>query len=116
MNDLPFGITWQSVASFLLISLVLAGAGAYATGRALASLWQPFRLALLYVVFLTAGERFLHFALFREPLWAPAWWALDYGLSLAIAALAYYRKRAQQMARQYGFLLLNANQLSEDAD
>ena len=94
----------QRLVSFLLVSLVLAGAGAFATGRALASTWQPFRLAVLYVVLLTTGERFLHFALFQEPIWAPGPCAIDYGLGLAIAALAYYRTRTHQMARQYGFL------------
>jgi hypothetical protein len=98
------GTGWHAVASFLLLSVALAGAGAYATGRALALVWQPFSLALLYVIFLTAGERFLHFALFREPLWALIPCALDYALGLAIAAIAYYRMRARQMARQYGFL------------
>jgi hypothetical protein len=98
------GSGWHAVASFLLLSVALAGAGAYATGRALALVWQPFALALLYVVFLTAGERFLHFALFREPLWAPIPCALDYALGLAVAAIAYYLTRARQKARQYGFL------------
>jgi hypothetical protein len=98
------GSGWQGVASFLLLSLLLAGAGAYATGRALAKVWQKFRLAVLYAVFLTLGERFLHFALFQEPLWAPGPCVFDYALCLAIAALGYYRTRAEQMARQYGFL------------
>jgi hypothetical protein len=90
--------------SFLLLSLALAGAGAYATGRALALSWQPFWHAVIYVILLTAAERFLHFALFREALFAPLACALDYLLGLAAAALAYYRTRARQMARQYGFI------------
>ncbi len=104
MMSFLYGGEPQQLASFLLLSLALAGAGAFATGRALASIWQPFRLAILYVVLLTAAERFLHFVLFQEPLWAPGPCAVDYGLGLAIAALAYYRTRVHQMARQYGFL------------
>jgi hypothetical protein len=104
MMALLFGGTPHGLASFLLLSAGLAGAGAFASGRALALTWQPFWLALFYVVLLTVGERFLHFVLFQEPIWTPGPCALDYGLGLAIAALAYYRTRAHQMARQYGFL------------
>ena len=90
--------------SFLLLSFALAGAGAYATGRALALSWQPFWHAIIYVIFLTLAERFLHFALFREALFAPLACALDYGLVLACAALGFYVTRSRQMVRQYGCL------------
>jgi hypothetical protein len=90
--------------SFLLLSLALAGAGAYATGRALALSWQPFWHAVFYVIFLTAAERFLHLALFREALFAPLACALDYVIGVACAALGFYLTRARQMARQYGCL------------
>ena len=93
-----------AVASFLLLSLAVAGAAALATGRALALTWQPFRLAVFYLVPLTAAERFLHFALFQQTLWQPVPWAVDYAVGLAIAGLAYHHTRARQMARQYGFL------------
>jgi len=104
MMALLFGSAPHGLASFLLLSAALAGSGAFATGRALALTWQPFRLAVFYVILLTAGERFLHFVLFQEPIWTAGACAVDYGLGLAIAALAYYRTRAHQMARQYGFL------------
>lgn len=104
MMTLLFGGDPRQLASFLLVSLVLGGAGAFATGRALASTWQPFYLAVIEAALLTAAERFLHFVLFQEPIAVSPAWAVDYGLLLAIAALAYYRRRAHQMARHYGFL------------
>jgi hypothetical protein len=105
-----YGDEPNGLASFLLLSLALAGAGAYATGRALAKVWQPFWLALIYVILLVAAERFLHFALFHEPLWAPWLCVVDYGLGLSIAAFAYYRTRARQMAQHYGFLAAGAGE------
>src|ERR1700721_2370031 len=104
MMTLIYGSEPNGLASFLLLSLVLAGASSYATGRALALVWQPFWQAILYVVLLTAVERFLHFALFHETLWVGSLWAVDYGLNLAIAVFAYCRTRARQMARHYAFL------------
>lgn len=102
-----------AVASFLLLSLAVAGAAALATGRALALTWQPFRLAIFYLVPLTAAERFLHFALFQQVLWQPVPWIVDYAIGLAIAALAYHHTRARQMVCQYGFLAATG---SEEAD
>ena len=41
--------------TFILITLVLGGAGAWATGRAIAKTWRPMAMVALYMIFLTAG-------------------------------------------------------------
>ena len=52
----------------MLITLVLGGLGAWASGRALAQTWRPMAMIAVYMLFLTAGVRFLHYALYGEPL------------------------------------------------
>ena len=46
--------------------LVLGGAAAFATGRAIAKTWSPLWLILPAMIVLAAAVRFLHFALFQE--------------------------------------------------
>jgi len=46
--DAPYGIF-----TFVLLTLVLGGLGAWATGRAMAQTWRPVAMLALYMVFLT---------------------------------------------------------------
>src|ERR1700735_1708018 len=56
------------IFTFVLITLVLGGAGAWATGRAVAKTWRPLATLAPYMVFLAAAVRFLHYALYGDPL------------------------------------------------
>ncbi len=64
--DEPYGLF-----TFVLLTLVLGGAGAWATGRAMAMTWRPLPMLAPYMVLLAAGVRFLHYALYGEPLLSP---------------------------------------------
>jgi hypothetical protein len=92
-----------SVWTFLVLTCLLGGAAAFATGRAIALTWRPFWQALAYMTPLTASVRFLHYALFEEDILAirPALLALV--TLTAVAALAFRTVQARQMARQYPF-------------
>jgi len=97
--DAPYGLF-----TFVLITLALGGAGAWAAGRALAQTWRPMPMTLLYMLLLTAGVRFLHYALYGEPLLAPQFFVVAYAWTMIVAALGYRAKRAAQMATQYSWL------------
>ena len=56
-----------------------------------------------YMVFLTAGVRFLHYALYGEPLLSPTLFITAYIWTMAVGALGYRYKRAGQMAMQYSW-------------
>jgi hypothetical protein len=88
---------------FALITLVLGGAGAWAAGRALAQTWRPIAMIALYMLFLTAGVRFLHFALYGEPLLSLQFFLVAYVWSLIVATLGYRAMRSTQMATQYSW-------------
>lgn len=88
---------------FLGLTLVLGGAAAYAAGRALALTWRPFWMVPAYALALAAGIRFLHYALFEEPLLSAPLFALDAVTLITLAALGFRLTRAKQMAARYAF-------------
>jgi hypothetical protein len=97
-SDSPYGLF-----TFILITLVLGGAGAWATGRAIAKTWRPLPMLAPYMLFLTAGVRFLHYALYGEPLLSLALFISAYIWTMAVGALGYRAMRAAQMATQYSW-------------
>ena len=95
----PAGGLWV----FLVLTLVLGGAAAWAAGRALARTWRPPLLIPLYMIGLAAAVRFLHYALFGEPFLSLHYYGVDYAVLVLAAGASYRRTRARQMARQYGW-------------
>lgn len=96
--DTPYGLF-----IFLLLTVVMGGAGAWASGRALAQTWRSMAMILVYMLFLTAGVRFLHYALYGESLLSVQFFLVAYVWNVAVAALGYRSMRAQQMATQYSW-------------
>jgi hypothetical protein len=94
----------KTLLVFLGLSAVLGGAAAFATGRALAKHWRPLWYAPFAMVPLAAGVRFLHYALFGEPLISLHGFAADYAVVLGLALLGFKLARRTQMKRQYGWL------------
>jgi hypothetical protein len=97
-SDSPYGLF-----TFILVTLILGGAGAWATGRAVANTWRPLATLAPYMIFLTAAVRFLHYALYGEPLLSLPLFLSALIWMLAIGALGYRAMRAKQMATQYSW-------------
>ncbi|MDC7789221.1 hypothetical protein PQJ75_17715 [Rhodoplanes sp. TEM] len=95
----------NSFGVFLLVTVVLGGAGAWLSGRAIARIWRPWWTAALAMLVLGFAVRFVHFALFDGTLLSPWFYAVDTAILIAIALLGFRTTRRRQMARQYGFLL-----------
>ena len=89
---------------FLLVTVTLGGAAAWATGKAIASTWKPVWQFAGYTLLLAAAVRFFHYSLFGEPLLAPVNYVVDAAVLLAIAFGGHRATRARQMAEQYGWL------------
>jgi hypothetical protein len=89
--------------TFLLLTCLLGGAAAFATGRAIALTWRPFWQALAYMIPLSAGIRFLHYALFGEDILGAGPALLTFATLLIVAAIAFRLMQARQMVRQYPF-------------
>ncbi|MFO1135395.1 MAG: hypothetical protein U1E30_09455 [Rhodoblastus sp.] len=92
-----------NVWTFLALTLVLGGAGAFVTGRAMAQTWRERWKAVAYMVPLAAAVRFLHYALFDEP--SDLAHALPtFALLTAFALAGFALARRRQMAHQYPWL------------
>jgi hypothetical protein len=96
--DSPYGLF-----TFVVLTLLLGGLGAWATGRAMALTWRPILMLALYMVFLTAGVRFLHYALYGETLLSAQYSIVAYLWCMIVGALGYRAMRATQMATQYSW-------------
>ncbi|MDB5596037.1 MAG: conserved rane protein of unknown function [Hyphomicrobiales bacterium] len=115
---------WTTV----MLSVVLGGAAAAATGRAVARTWRPASRLIGYAALLAGALGFLDYALFENPVipggrvvdalvrvstepvaalgdlgGALAGFGVTFVLMLAIAMAAYRIARGRQIAQQYGF-------------
>ena len=83
---------------FILVTILMGGLAAHASGRAIAQTWRPFWHVPLYMLALAAVVRFCHFALFEEPLLSLRSYIVDFAIAFAAASLGYRLVRARQMA------------------
>src|SRR5262245_65668931 len=88
--------------TFILLTLLMGGLAAYASGKAIAQTWRPFWHVPLYMLIVAAAVRFCHFALFEEELFSLSSYMIDLTVALAAASLGYRRVRGRAMAGQYG--------------
>jgi hypothetical protein len=103
------GASW---ASFVGLTLLLFGAAALATGRALALSWRPAWQAVPYALLLGLGDRFLLYALFDGALLSASGYAIAAAILLLLALVGYRHTRARLMVRQYPWLYERAGPFS----
>ena len=122
---LPSILTGFSHDAFvwLAMTIILGGAAAVATGRALAQSWRGLGLALFYAALLAAAVDFLCYALFQVsaiPMLALAdaviaqdyaalamhctVWAATFVVLAVFVIIGWRLTRSRMMAAQYGFL------------
>lgn len=98
--------------TFFGLTVLLFGAAAMASGRALARSWRPLWQAVPYTMLLAAADRFLLFALFEGELVSVTGFVIGWAILLAFSLLAYRAIRARLMVRQYPWLYELAGPLS----
>ena len=86
---------------FLLLTVLAGGSAAIATGASIASTWRPPWQIFGAAFLLACAVRFLHYALFAEPLLSLKNLIVDYAVMLAAGYYGYQRTRARQMVEQY---------------
>jgi hypothetical protein len=101
MSDLYSG---SSLWHIFFITVVLGCGGAWLAGRAIALTWRPVLMVLGAALLMGLAVRFIHFALFQDPLLAPVTSLVETTILFVVALLAYRRTRALQMVRQYYWL------------
>jgi hypothetical protein len=94
---------------FLLVTVIMGGLAAYATGSAIAATWRPRWQLLVYGVLVAAAVRFIHFAMFEEPFLAPRSFLVDLVVLIVAAVAGFGITRRRQMREQYDWLGPAAN-------
>ena len=89
---------------FLVLRVVIGGAGAFLSGRGLARSWKPFWRIFLYMALLAAAMRFFHYALFDGTLTSLYYYLVTYAILLIAALLGFRAMRTTQMVTQYRWL------------
>jgi len=89
---------------FLLVTVIMGGLLAYATGSAIAATWRPRWQLAVYAVLIAGATRFIHFALFEEPFLAPRSFLVDLVVLIVAVAVGFRVTRRRQMLEQYGWL------------
>lgn len=123
----------------LLMTVVLGGAAAFATGRAVALTWRSSAQLLPFCAMLAAAVGFLDYALFENPVipgarivgalaslraspgvaladlaGALAGFGVTFAFVLLVALFAYRLTRSRQIGRQYGFAFIRKGLLFWD--
>jgi hypothetical protein len=94
----------RSASGFLILTCVLGGGAAWASGRALARGWRPYWKLLAYMVLLGGALRFFHWALLQETLLSLWLYVVDTMVLVVFASLSFRATRAAQMATLYPWL------------
>ncbi|VFU08898.1 DUF6867 family protein [Methylocella tundrae] len=97
-----FAFDNRSVLIFLGLSVILSGAASYSAGRALALRWRPIWHGAVAALLIAAAARFLHYALFGEPLVSLARYGLDFAAAFGFVLSGFKLTRRSQMKQQYG--------------
>jgi uncharacterized membrane protein len=101
----------SGLSTFILVTVLMGGLAAYASGKAIAETWRPFWQVPLYMLVIAGAVRFCHFALFEATLISAPSYVVDFLIAVAAASLGYRLVRARQMAVQYGWLFRRAGPL-----
>ena len=89
---------------FLVLTVIIGGAGAFLAGRGLARSWKPYWRVFFYMALFAAAVRFFHYALFNGTLLSLHYYLVTYVILVAAALLGYRWMRTTQMVSQYRWL------------
>jgi hypothetical protein len=101
------GVLWADTDTgfwvFILLTVVIGGAAAIASGRALAKTWSPAWSLIPGMIVLSCAVRFLHFALYQEDLLSIQFYIVTLAILFIAGFCGYRSMRATQMATQYSW-------------
>jgi len=108
------GIVYEeaSMLTFVFVTILLGGLGAWMTGRACARTWRPKLIVAIYTALLGLGVRFIHFSIFSGTLLSAHYYLVDTIVLEIIAFTGFQFTRTKQMVTQYYWLYEAAGPLS----
>lgn len=102
MPDWLYGAS--SIWAFVIVTLILGGAAAFVSGRAIADTWRPVWQLAPYMLLLACAVRFVQFAVFGSALLSARSFRVDLAVLGVVSVTGYILTRRAQMARQYPWL------------
>jgi hypothetical protein len=97
-------ILGNSLGTFLLLTFVVFGWTAFATGNGVASQWQPAWRVVVYCCLLAAAERFIDHSLADGELLSVGGFVLSAAILCLIGLFAWRVTHARMMVTQYPWL------------
>ena len=94
----------HSIWVYLGLTLILGGAAGFVMGQSFAREWRPIWHVFIAAPGLALGVRFLHYALFEEPLLTIYGYLGDAATILALALLGFRMARTHGMVTRYYWL------------
>lgn len=89
---------------FLILTVVIGGAAAWMSGRAVADTWRPAWMAAVAGFGMALATRFLTYGLFDGALLSLAGYARDAIVLAALALIAWRMRLVAKMTAQYPWL------------
>lgn len=88
----------------LIVTVLLVGFGAFATGQGLARGWKPVWQVWIYCLLLGGVDRFLTWGLFSGDATVVSGYLLDTAFLLTVGTLSWLATRAGRMVSQYPWM------------
>jgi len=104
LDSFLFDWLGDTLFNIALFNVLLVGPASFIAGQTVATGWRPWHRVVLYAALLSAGLRFLDYALAGGELWSLGGFIFGWIVQLAIAAFAYRLTYARQLVRQYPWL------------
>jgi hypothetical protein len=96
----------------IVITVVLVGLGALATGYALANSWKPIWQVWIYCVLLAGVDRFFIWGLGDGNALSPSGFVIDLVYLLIVGSLTFWATRAGKMVSQYPWMYERAGPIA----
>ena len=106
--DIFSGVAAGGEYVFMLLCMLAA----WQIGKTVASDWKELSTMVIYTLFLGAGARFLHFALYQAQFLSLGRYIADTLVLLAVAYIGYRFTRTNMMTSQYHWLYEKASPIS----
>ena len=94
----------ESFGIFVLVTIILGGAAAWLSDRAVAGTRRPAWQVFVYCLILGGAVRFIHYALFGGTLVSPHYYLVDTAVLMALGFLGFRAARVSQMVTHYRWL------------
>ena len=94
----------NSLAVFVVLTVIILGGAACLTGQAVAATWRPVRQIVLYCLLIGLADRFLVWSLFDGDGLSISGYLIDTGVLTIFGLTAYRITHVTNMVKQYPWL------------